>query len=99
MVASLLRSGDRATIVPIPDHRSWTAAALAEACPAWGGALRAAGSLTEGLAWLMDAGEGAPGASRPGPLPVVAGSLHLLGALLPHLDPPHPGVGPPTRPS
>ena len=99
MVASLLRPGDRATIVPIPDHRSWTAAALAEACPAWGGALRAAGSLTEGLAWLMDAGEGAPGASRPGPLPVVAGSLHLLGALLPHLDPPHPGVGPPTRPS
>jgi dihydrofolate synthase/folylpolyglutamate synthase len=98
MVASLLRPGDRATIVPIPDHRSWTAAALAEACPAWAGALRAAGSLAEGLAWLMEAEERPPGASRPGPLPVVAGSLHLLGALLPLLDPPQPEVGASTPP-
>ncbi|MFM7265307.1 MAG: bifunctional folylpolyglutamate synthase/dihydrofolate synthase [Cyanobium sp.] len=86
MVASLLRPGDRAVVVPIPDHASWSAAALAQACPACAGSLQAAPSPAEGLAWLMAPdGPGDPPAC-PGPLPVVAGSLYLIGALLPQLD-------------
>jgi dihydrofolate synthase/folylpolyglutamate synthase len=80
MLRSLLRPGDRVAIVPIADHRSWSVDDLAAACPEWAPALMALASTAEGLAWLM--------AAEPGPLPVVAGSLHLLGEILPALDPP-----------
>lgn len=96
MLAALLRPGDRATIVPIPAHSSWSAAALAAACPAVAGQLRAAASVAEGLAWLLAPREGrakAIGAAGQDPLPVVAGSLYLLGAVIPRLDPPD---APPT---
>ena len=91
MVASLLGPGDRAVVVPVPDHASWTAAALAEVCPACAGVLQDAGSPAEGLAWLMEPEEPAADRSRSLPLPVAAGSLYLLGALVPRLDPPAPG--------
>ena len=84
MLAALLRPGDQAAIVPIPDHRSWTAATLVQAWPASAAQLRDLPSWAEGLAWLMEAADGLG-------LPVVAGSLHLLGALLPALDPPPAG--------
>ena len=91
MVARLLRPGDRAVVVPIPDHASWSAAALAQACPACAEGLQAAASPAEGLAWLMEPEAPAADPGRPAPLPVVAGSLYLIGALLPQLD----GAGPP----
>jgi dihydrofolate synthase/folylpolyglutamate synthase len=95
MVASLLAPGDRAVVVPVPDHASWTAAALEEACPACAGVLQDAGSPAEGLAWLMEPEDPASGRPRSGSLPVVAGSLYLLGALMPRLDPaaPEPPTG------
>jgi dihydrofolate synthase/folylpolyglutamate synthase len=84
MLAALLRPGDQAAIVPIPHHASWSAAALAAACPDLAGQLVAAASLAEGLVWLLAPGREAP--PQPAALPVVAGSLYLLGALLPQLD-------------
>jgi dihydrofolate synthase/folylpolyglutamate synthase len=84
MLAALLRPGDQAAIVPIPHHASWSATALAAACPDLAGQLDSAATLAEGLAWLMEPGGAGP--PQPAALPVVAGSLHLLGALLPLLD-------------
>lgn len=90
MVASLLRPGDQAVVVPIPDHASWSAGTLGEACPACAAALQDAASPAEGLAWLMAPDAPARHPSSAGPLPVVAGSLYLLGALMPQLDPAGP---------
>jgi dihydrofolate synthase / folylpolyglutamate synthase len=73
----LLRPGDRAAIVPLTDHPSWRLGDLAAACPDLAGCLQAVDSPREGLEWLT-AGDGA--------LPVVAGSLLLLGEVLPLLD-------------
>jgi dihydrofolate synthase/folylpolyglutamate synthase len=81
MLAALLRPGDRAAIVPIPDHASWSAAALAASCPGAGAQLSAVASVAEGLAWLLAPAGGAAA------VPVVAGSLYLIGAVLPWLDP------------
>jgi dihydrofolate synthase/folylpolyglutamate synthase len=72
----LLRAGDQAAIVPIQHHVSWSAAELSEALPSTAAALFDVAGLEEGLTWL----------AAPGPLPVVTGSLHLIGALLPRLD-------------
>ena len=66
------------------------ASALALCAPA-ARAQAPAGSPAEGLGWLMEPGEPAADRSRSLPLPVVAGSLYLLGALVPRLDPPAPG--------
>ena len=89
MLEELLRPGDRAAVVAVPEHASWTLEELAAACPDKADQLEEAGSLTAGLDSLL------PG----GPLPVVAGSLFLLGAVLPLLDPPEadevPGPGQP----
>jgi dihydrofolate synthase/folylpolyglutamate synthase len=84
MLALLLRPGDRAAIVPIADHASWSAEALALACPHLAGQLIAVASPEAGLDWLM--GDAEPAAA--GQDPVVAGSLYLLGTVLPLLDPP-----------
>ncbi len=85
MLTALLRPGDQAAIVPVPDHASWSAAALALACPALAGQLTPLDSVAEGLAWLLAA---EPGPAVASGVPVVAGSLYLLGAVLPRLDPP-----------
>ena len=84
MLEELLRPGDRAAVVAVPEHASWTLEELAAACPDKADQLEEAGSLTAGLDSLL------PG----GPLPVVAGSLFLLGAVLPLLDPPVADEGP-----
>ncbi len=86
MLTALLGPGDQAVIVPIPGHASWDVATLAAARPALAERLGTAASVGEGLAWLMlePGGSAAP----PEALPVVAGSLYLLGAVLPRLDPP-----------
>jgi dihydrofolate synthase/folylpolyglutamate synthase len=82
MLAALLGPADRARIVPIPDHRCWDAASLAAALPQLASQLEPGregqDGLEDDLAWLTAA---------EGPLPVVAGSLHLLGHLIPWLDP------------
>ena len=89
MLEQLLRPGDRAAVVAVPEHASWTLEELAAACPGKADQLEPAGSLAAGLDSLL------PG----GPLPVVAGSLFLLGAVLPLFDSPEadevPGPGQP----
>lgn len=78
VLRALLRRQDRAAIVPIPDHTSWDLAALSQACPELADQLMAPASLEAGLDWLLNSAR---------PLPVVAGSLHLLGSILPLLEP------------
>ena len=105
MLQALLAPGDEAAITPLPEHASWSAADLAAACPPWAPHLRQVADPVAGLAWLhqpagsgpataalasMDAGGSSPSAAA---LPVVAGSLYLLGALIPLLDPAPAGPG------
>jgi len=82
MLGALLSAGDRARIVPIPEHRCWDAASLAAALPDLATCLEPGGEGELGheadLDWLTAAS---------GAMPVVAGSLHLLGQVIPHLDP------------
>ncbi|MFM7313175.1 MAG: bifunctional folylpolyglutamate synthase/dihydrofolate synthase [Cyanobium sp.] len=84
MLQALLASADRARIVAIPDHRCWDVASLSAACPELDGRLESghagADGLQRDLEWLVSDAEGR--------LPAVAGSLHLLGHLMPLLDPP-----------
>ena len=80
MLAALLGQGDQAWILPFEDHDCWTATALATAAPSLAPLLHQAENAEQGLAQLV----------APGPLPVVTGSLHLLGSLWEQLDPPEP---------
>ncbi|MFN7872190.1 MAG: bifunctional folylpolyglutamate synthase/dihydrofolate synthase [Cyanobacteriota bacterium] len=82
LLDALLRPGDQVALVPVPDLPSWSRAELVAARPLLAPQLSEVASPCEGLEWL--------GAS-PGPLPGVAGSLHLLGAVIPHLDAPATG--------
>jgi dihydrofolate synthase/folylpolyglutamate synthase len=83
MLRALLRPGDRVRIVPIPDHHCWDVASLAAALPDLAACLEPGGEgdagLERDLDWLTAA------ADRP--VPLVAGSLHLLGEVMPLLDP------------
>jgi dihydrofolate synthase/folylpolyglutamate synthase len=74
---ALLAPADAAAIVSLSDLPSWSVEALLEARPALEGRLQAVANPLEGLRWLRP----------PGPLPVIAGSLHLLGEIWPLLDP------------
>ena len=77
MLDALLQPQDRCALVPVPEAASWTVAELLAVRPALAGRLEAVADLDAGLAFL-----------HPSPaLPVVAGSLHLLGAVHPLLDP------------
>jgi dihydrofolate synthase/folylpolyglutamate synthase len=82
LLDALLAPQDRAAIVALADLPCWSVDALLAARPALAGRLQAVAHPQEGLRWL----------SPPGPLPVVAGSLHLLGDIWPLLDPPDPGA-------
>ncbi len=73
MLEVLLAPGDRAWLVPVPDHASWTRSALVEAHPALAAQLEEAPDLEAALQAATAA------TARP---VVVAGSLYLLGALL-----------------
>jgi len=86
MLRLLIEPGDRVLIVPIPDHRSWSRDELAAACPELADQLDTASDPQNGLLQLIPALPEERG-SCPDRLPVVAGSLHLLGAVIPLLDP------------
>ena len=75
MLKHLLQPHDRAWIVPVPDHRSWTRSQLAEHCPQWRNQLLQADSGEAALLEIQQDG------AWPRPMPVVAGSLYLLGDL------------------
>ena len=77
LLDALLVPGDRLAVVAVPEHASWSAAELLAERPALAGRIEACPDLEAGLAWLTAAG----------PLPVLTGSLHLLGAVIPLLDP------------
>lgn len=81
MLAALLRPGDQARIVAIPDHRCWDAGSLAAAVPELATSLESGhggeAGMERDLDWLT---------AIDGALPVVAGSLHLLGEVIPLLD-------------
>jgi dihydrofolate synthase/folylpolyglutamate synthase len=76
MLRHLLGPEDEAVIVPPGGPSGWSAAELLEREPVLRGRIRPMDSPAEGLAWICGAG----------PLPVVCGSIHLLGAVLPLLD-------------
>ena len=82
LLDALLRPGDQVALVPVPDLPSWSRAELVAARPRLGPQLREVANPLEGLEWLV---------ASPGPLPVVAGSLYLLGTVIPHLDAPVTG--------
>ena len=73
MLTTLLAPGDRAWLVPVPEHASWSRAALVNAQPTLGPQLEEAPDLAAGLKAATSATSGTV---------VVAGSLYLLGALL-----------------
>ena len=85
LLDALLGSRDEAAIVSLNDLPCWSGAELLAARPALAGRLVAVGEVAEGLHWLQP----------PGPLPVIAGSLYLLGEIWPLLDP--PPLAPPSR--
>ena len=82
LLDALLRPGDQVALVPLPDLPSWSRDGLVAARPQLAPQLREVATPLEGLDWLV---------ASPGPLPVVAGSLYLLGAVIPHLDAPATG--------
>ena len=83
MLQALLRPGDRVRILAIPEHRCWDAASLADVLPELAAQCDPGSEGPDGLEhdldWLVAGVDGA--------MPVVAGSLHLLGELIPRLDP------------
>ena len=76
MLQLLLQPQDQAWIVPVPDHRSWTRDALVQAEPHWGDQLRDASSAEDALKRIQET------SGWPQPMPVLAGSLYLIGDLL-----------------
>ncbi|MCP9890349.1 bifunctional folylpolyglutamate synthase/dihydrofolate synthase [Cyanobium sp. Aljojuca 7D2] len=73
ILEALLAPHDRAWIVPVPGHASWSHAALAVTCPSLVDQLQPASELEAALLQARVA------AARP---TVVAGSLYLIGHLL-----------------
>lgn len=84
MLRALLLPGDQAFITPIPNHASWDQQALAAACPELASQLEAVTDPAAGLERLCQSGGVADPGAQP-VLPVVAGSLYLLGDVLGHL--------------
>ena len=85
LVRTLLRPGDQALVVPIPHHPSWSIPELVQGCGDMATQLHAVDDLLQGLQQLTAPD---PGAAE---TPVVAGSLYLLGEIIPLLDPPGRG--------
>ena len=100
MLELLLAPGDQALITPIPEHRSWSRDDLAMARPALAAQLLPVAEPLSGLeALISDLASDHDSACDHGHdhandhaddradrlQPVVAGSLHLLGVLLPRL--------------
>lgn len=76
MLRHLLKPGDLAWIVPVPEHCSWTQHQLEEHCPDLSSQLRSADNVEQVFSILLKQNR------WPNPPPVVAGSLYLLGDLL-----------------
>ena len=76
MLQLLLQPQDQAWIVPVADHCSWTRDALMQAEPHWGDQLRDASSAEDALKRIQET------SGWPQPMPVLAGSLYLIGDLL-----------------
>jgi len=76
MLRHLLGPEDEAAIVPPGGQAGWSSAELLEQEPGLRGRLRPVATPVEGLEWICGQG----------PLPVVCGSIHLLGTVLPLLD-------------
>jgi dihydrofolate synthase/folylpolyglutamate synthase len=82
MLRQLLRPEDAAVVVELPGHTSWAAGELRQACVDLGCPLREIASPQAGLDWLVASPEEDAAA-----IPVVAGSLLLVAAVLPLLEP------------
>ena len=74
ILETLLAPDDRAWIVPVPGHSSWSRTTLVEAAPALAPQLAEAGDPETGIA--------AAHAAASGGRVIVAGSLYLIGSLL-----------------
>ncbi|WP_226406402.1 dihydrofolate synthase [Synechococcus sp. MU1625] len=74
MLEALLQPQDQAWIIPVPGHKSWCRAALLKELPDRGNQLQEADSLETVLNQLNSDG-------WPTPMPIVAGSLYLIGDL------------------
>jgi dihydrofolate synthase/folylpolyglutamate synthase len=81
MLRALLLPGDEAFITPIAGHPSWDQEALVEACPELACQLQAVTDPAAGLQRLVHSSIQAD-AEASQPLPVIAGSLYLLGDVL-----------------
>jgi dihydrofolate synthase/folylpolyglutamate synthase len=79
LLDALLHPNDAAAIVALRDLPCWSVEDLLAARPGLQGRLRPVDRPLEGLEWLVAGGDG---------LPVVAGSLHLLGEIWDLLDSP-----------
>jgi dihydrofolate synthase/folylpolyglutamate synthase len=77
----LLAPADRAWIVPVPGHASWSTEALQAACPAWSQALQSAPDLETAISQATAGGQ-ATAAGQATPPVIIAGSLYLIGHLL-----------------
>ena len=76
MLQILLQPQDRAWIVPVPDHNSWTLEALLQRSPQWTDQLISASSVEQALVQINTPEQ------RKSAVPVLAGSLYLIGDLL-----------------
>ena len=76
MLETLLQPQDRAWIVPVPGHSSWTRSSLLEQKPQWNDQLLEANDAEQALLQIH-----AP-EQRPNRMTVLAGSLYLIGDLL-----------------
>jgi dihydrofolate synthase/folylpolyglutamate synthase len=76
MLQQLLLPQDQAWIVPVSNHRSWTREALLQARPHWKDQLSDAHSPEDALKRIERSSD------WPQPMPVLAGSLYLIGELL-----------------
>ena len=85
MLRLLLAPGDHALIAPIAHHRCWSREELVASAPALAPQLETVSDPGEGLLRLVACLRTEPWSGRQA---VVAGSLHLLGEVIPLLDPP-----------
>ena len=76
MLQLLLQPQDQAWIVPVSNHRSWTRDALLQTMPHWKDQLIDAASPEDALKRIEETRD------WPQPMPVLAGSLYLIGDLL-----------------
>ena len=74
MLRTLLQPQDQAWIIPVPSHRSWSRSALLQELPQLEHQLQEADGLESVLHQLSSNG-------WPTPVPIVAGSLYLIGDL------------------